>query len=291
MTWKMDPGMHISVPMHDYVNDQLCEVPTLSSSMANVIIDQSPMHARFLHPRLSSPQVRPFSRVANFGSAVAAMVFDDCDVVFVDADNYQTKAAREARDAALAQGNIPLLQDETTRAFDVAETAKLALKSLVGGYIGEATIIFRQGEAVCRSRPDVMSTNKTLLVDLKVTGTNARDANRQFFSMGYDMQAAFMERAADSLDPENIGRREIVYLFVEAEPPHGYSFIQVSESTLQVARKKMNAAVNLWSRCLKEDQWPGYQSSRTLTSRPSYEETAWLLREETDRTINVEYPK
>lgn len=65
----------------------------------------------------------------------------------------------------------------------------------------------------------------------------------------------------------------------------------MAEGTLQIARKKMNAAVNLWSRCLKDNTWPAYQSSRQVTSRPSYEETAWLIREEMDPTIIVEAPK
>lgn len=287
----LTPGLHLNVPMSEYVNDTLCDDPTISSSMANILIERSPLHARYAHPRFRK-QEQDFSRVTNFGSAVAALVFGGAEIDLIDGHSYASKACKEARDAALAAGRLPLLTEEMTLAYAVSDVAKAAVVSLIGtDIVPEATIIFRQAGATCRSRPDALSSDHTVLLDLKVTGTNARDVNRQFFSQGYDMQAAFMERAADSIDPKNIGRREIFYLFVEVDPPHGYSFIQVSESTLQIARKKMNAAVNLWSHCLKENKWPSYQSSRQLTSRPSYEETAWLIREETDPMINVEFPQ
>jgi hypothetical protein len=292
MVGDLQPGIYPDIPSDDYVQDRLCLQPTLSSSIARVLIDRSPAHARHAHPRFN-PQPREFSRVANFGSAVHAMVFGGAHVVTINADAYTTKLAREQRDAVLTDGNIPLLREEADRASDVSHVVTRAMIELTSKPLDyEHTVIFKMaGHAWCRSRPDAISHDRRTLVDLKVTGTNARDCNRQFFSQGYDMQAAFMERAADSLDLDGIGKREIFYLFVESEPPFGYSFLDVSEGTLQIARKKVNAAINLWSRCMEQDSWPSYQSSRTLTSRPTYEETAWLIREEDDANIDVEFPR
>lgn len=284
-------GIYPDIPMDDYVADRLCEQPSLSSSLANILIDHSPLHARYAHPRLTPPKPRDFSRVANFGSAVAAMVFGGPVIRHIEANSYASKAAKEGRDEALGNGMIPLLTEEMEAVEAVARVAGEAVGSLLLKLDCEHTIIFRQGDTWCRSRPDAISRDRKVLLDLKVTGTNVRDVNRQFFSQGYDMQAAFMERAADSIDPDNIGRREILYLFVEAEPPHGYAFIEVAEGTRQMARKKMNAAVNLWNRCMRMNEWPGYQGSKQLTSYPSYQETAWLVREEMDPMINVEFPQ
>lgn len=217
----LKPGLHLNVPMREYVEDTLCDDPTLSSSMANLILDRSPAHVRYNHPRFNRV-VRDFSRVANFGSAVASLVFGGEEIRLIEASSYASKAAKEARDEALALGHLPLLTEEMTLAYAVSDVAKAAIVDLMGvDIIPEATIIFEQGSATCKSRPDAMSKDHVLLVDLKVTGTNVRDVNRQFFSQGYDMQAAFMERAADSIDPMNVGRREIVYLFVEVDPPTG----------------------------------------------------------------------
>jgi hypothetical protein len=289
---KLAPGKYHDVSMRDYVMDSLCEQPTLSSSLANILLDRSPAHARLEHPRLSPRKEEDFSRVANFGSAVASMVFGGPYIVPIDAIDYKGKDAKTARDQALASGLIPLLTEEHDRAKEVSYAVTRALVDLHTDALEyEHTIIFRQGKALCRSRPDAMSQGLSMLIDLKVTGTNARECNRQFFSQGYDMQAAFMERAADSLDPDGVGRREIIYLFAENEPPYCVVPIQVSEGTLTIARKKMNAAVNLWTRCLERNEWPGYQLTNTMTQRPSFEETAWLIREETDQSINVESPQ
>lgn len=280
-------GIHADVPMRDYVSDNLLTTPTISSSLANIIIDQSPLHARHHHPRFT-PRDDEFSRVANFGSAVAAMVFGGQQIAIVDGTSYASKAAKEGRDIALANGQIPLLTEEYVRACEVSATAAEAIKLLGSDLLCEHTILFQHGSALCRSRPDAISADKRLLIDLKITGINARDCNRHFFSQGYDMQAAFMERAADSVDPDNVGKREIVYVFVEAEKPYGFSTLQMTEATMCIARRKMNAACNLWADCLARNEWPGYANSRQMSHRPSYDETGWLVREETDASIKTE---
>jgi len=287
----LKPGIYPFIPIEQYVDDTVCEVPTLSSSMASTMLERSPAHAWHAHPRFNRKE-RDFSRAANFGTAVHSLVFGGESLVRIDADGYTTKAAREARDYALTHGQVPVLNEEFERAVAIADHTKGLLKDLCTETMDyENTIIFTVGKTLCRSRPDAISDSRRLIVDLKITGTNSREANRQFFSQGYDLQAAFLERAADSLDPAGVGKREIVYLFVEDEPPYAHCFLQVSEGTLSIARKKMNAAVNMWAKCLKDNQWPIIQPANTFTQRPSYEETAWLVREETDQMINVEAPK
>jgi hypothetical protein len=126
------------------------------------------------------------------------------------------------------------------------------------------------------------------IIDLKVTGTNARECNRQFFGQGYDMQAAFLEAGADTLSPATKGKRRIIYLFQESEPPFASSALLISEGTLVIARKKMMAAINLWKSCMETKIWPGYPSELIPSARPSWDETSWLIREEMDPSIRVE---
>lgn len=287
------PGIYDNISIDDYVYDRVTDVPTLSSSVASILIDRSPAHARIAHPRFNPAVMleREFSAAANFGSAVHAMVFGGPHIVSIDADDWRKKEAKELRDRTLLDGGIPLLRADALRASDCAAVAGRVVADLTRqAFAFENTILFKVGQTLCRCRPDAMTEDRRLILDLKVTGTNARESNRQFFSQGYDLQAAFLERGADSLDEDGIGKREVIYLFVESEPPFGYQLLEVSEGTLSIARKKMNAAVNMWTRCLKENRWPAYQSSRTLTQRPSYDESAWLNREMTDETIKVEEP-
>jgi len=288
---KLSPGIHPSISIDDYVFDRLCETPTLSASIAGTILDRSLAHARIKNARFNPAVIfeQEFSRPANFGSAVHAMVFGGPHIAVIDADGYTTKDAKSLRDRTLMDGGVPLLRAEHLRATAIADVVTGVLVDLTKqAFDFEHTIIFNHGPTLCRARPDAITPDRRLILDLKVTGTNARDANRQFFSQGYDLQAAFLEAGADSLDEDGMGKREIIYLFVESEPPFAYSMLQVSEGTLSIARKKMRAAVNLWDRALRKNEWPAYQSSRTLTERPSWDESSWLNREMTDPTIKVE---
>lgn len=281
------PKILPALDIRRYVADDIIPgAQTLSSSIASILIERSPMHAQ--HARTQGSE---FSRQANFGSAVHALVFGGQGIEPIDAAGYTTKAAREARDYALDRGAIPLLASEFEAAQAVRDVANVTLHSLcTERLLHEHTFVWAEGEAFLRSRPDAISQDGRIIVDLKVTGTNARTANNQFFSQGYDMQAMFMERAADALHPDTVGKRSIYYMFVEADPPHGVAVLEVSEGTRVIARKRFNAAVNLWTHCIKRNEWPGYQGASTLTTRPTWHETSWLVREETDEMINVENP-
>ena len=229
--------------------------------------------------------------MANFGSAVHSLVFGGPKVHSLAFKNYRKDAAKEERDRVATLGEIPLLADEYDRAHAVAHHADQALRALPGNSSMEfeSTIIWRESDVWCRSRADASCSGRRLIVDLKVTGVSVGNggANRQFFNQGYDMQAAFLERGADSIDPDGRGRRRIIYLFVEDEPPFASVPLLVSEATLMIARKRMNAAVNLWRECLRTGTWPGYPAEPQSTDRPGWQESAWLARE-IEGSVNVE---
>jgi PDDEXK-like domain of unknown function (DUF3799) len=151
----------------------------------------------------------------------------------------------------------------------------------------EPTLIWQERDIWLRSRPDAISKDCRILIDLKVTGTNARDCNRQFFNQNYDLQAAMMLRGADALHEDGRGRRTAYYVFVEDEPPHAAAVLQITEDTLTIARKKLIAAINIWRCCTTGNVWPGYTMEPILSERPGWEEAAWLKREEMDATICV----
>lgn len=279
----MIAGIHSDISIDAYVADP-CPEPSLSASIASILVNRSPAHAYAAHPRLTPSPKAEWSAAANFGSAVHSLVFGGPKVQRYGYADWRKKEAQEDRANCLKGGEIPLLLHEYDEAKKIATATAFTLEKIVGDYRGlemERTVIWQEGKAWCRVRPDAMTPDRRTVVDLKVTGVDLGNggANRQFFNQGYDMQAAFLERGLDAHDPDGAGKRWIIYLFVEREAPHAALPVLVSESTLMIARKKFNAALNLWRECTTSKRWPAYPLELTSSVMPGWQEQAWLARE------------
>lgn len=288
---QLFPAIHPDIPIDAYVADP-CPEPSLSASIASILVNRSPAHAYAAHPRLTPSPKAEWSAAANFGSAVHSLVFGGPKVQRYGYADWRKKEAQEDRKNCLAVGEIPLLMEDYDRARAIATNVAYDIEYIVGDFHGldmERTIVWREGEAWCRVRPDAMTSDKRTVIDLKVTGVDIGNggANRQFFGQGYDMQAAFLERGLDDVHTDGAGKRRIIYLFVESEPPHAAIPLVVSEATLMVARKKMNAALNLWRECTTSKRWPAYPLIPVPTDMPGWQEQAWLARE-LSGAVNVE---
>lgn len=280
-----EPGIY-DIPISEYVADP-CEFPSLSASIASVLLDRSPAHAFVRHPRFTKQDPEEWIPQANFGSAVHSLVFGGQKVQPYGYENWKTKDAQRKKADALRAGLIPLLSLDYDKAREAARNVVATIGGLMLRGPTEQTVVWQERGAWCRVRPDEMDPDMRTVIDLKVTGTNARECNKQFFSQGYDMQAAFIERGLDAIDPDGRGRRKIIYLFVESAPPYASVPLIVSEATLTIARKKFNAAVNLWRKCTKTQRWPGYPSEPVSSHMPSWAEDQWLAHE-LSGSVNIE---
>ncbi|GBR70939.1 hypothetical protein [Gluconobacter kanchanaburiensis] len=90
------PGIY-DMPEAVYHSDP-CLEPSLSNSIARVLLDQSPMHAHYAHPRLNLKR-EPFEVTAamDFGTALHKLLLGKgAAIVEVKADAYRSAAAKEA---------------------------------------------------------------------------------------------------------------------------------------------------------------------------------------------------
>jgi hypothetical protein len=65
-------GVYFDILDHDYHGDP-CKVPSLSSSIARILYEETPLHARYWHPRLRPPkpdEIEKPDRTMAVGSAV-----------------------------------------------------------------------------------------------------------------------------------------------------------------------------------------------------------------------------
>jgi len=258
--------------------------PSLSSSIAKLLCTASPAHAWAAHPRLN-PDHTPATSVAfDLGTAAHSVFLEGVECVeTIEASDYRTKVAQEARDEIRARGRVPLLADQWQLVQETVATLRGRLEArsddppLFAAGDPEVTVLWKElgDEVLCRSRLDWLRTDATVIDDLKITSRSAHPASwaRQVFSLGYDVQSEFYRRGIETLTGTRPTFRLVV---VELEQPHAVSVLQLAPDAEVIARKKVDYALELWRKCVAGDSWPAYRDAIAFATLPAYEESRWL---------------
>ena len=260
---------------HDEYHADPCPTPSLSSSVAKVLLRQSPAHAAMQHPKLNNNYVSAESSRFDLGTIAHALLLEDDSsrLITIEADDWRTKAAKEARDAARAEGKIPILVKQAAHLLKMVGAARAFMRSSEIGdmkFMPEQTLAWKEGDAWCRARPDWLSTDHTLILDYKTTDdANPEAFIRQIARMGYDTQAEFYSRGLEAVT----GKRPLfVFLAQEIESPYACSLVALSNSYMAIAASKVARAIRTWSYCLKSGDWCAY-SNKILYAEPE----SWML--------------
>jgi hypothetical protein len=275
-------GIFSDVPLAAYLADP-APIPSLSAGCAQTLISRSPLHAWIEHPRLNPAYEREEDTKFDIGTAAHEALLqglDRCEVI--QADDWRTKAAKEARDAARAAGKIPLLTKHYEPLAVMVEAAKAFIETteLAGLFDdgeAEATVLWDEGATWFRARPDWLSADRRLIVHYKTCTCAQPDAfiRGPLTALGYDTTLAFYERGLAAVtggDPRS------VILAQETKPPHSCTLIGLSPAFASIASGKVARAVQLWERCMKSGRWPSYPSQIHYA-----EPKPWQLAEEEER--------
>lgn len=295
MKSPLSEGVHEAVPEAVYHADPAPE-PSLSSSVANVLLERSARHAWIAHPRLNPDHEAVTKTIYDIGHAAHALALEGRNgVTVIEAPNYKTKAAQEARKAAYNAGSIPLLEDQWDDVQAMARVARLQLDDHeeAAGFLdpafgrSELTLIWREGEVWCRCRPDwtPLEVKREFLLDYKTTGGSAHPDfwSRARLWEGPDFQAAFYRRGARAC----LGMQDPAFYFIvqENEPPYALSVIALAPAAMALADRKVEAAIRLWGQCRAENRWPGYPSQVAHVEAPPWIESRWEEREGRERHL------
>lgn len=276
------PGIY-DMPLAEYIADPVKE-PSLSASIAHTLITQSPLHAFVQHPRLNPGGEREESAKADIGTIAHAMLLenDESRIAIIDADDWRTKAAKELRDAAYAAGKVPLLAKQERPIRKLVQVAREAIRnSELGDDFtptagkAEQTLIWHEGDIWLRSRPDWLTNDHRLIIDLKTT-TGSAEPNawvRTALSNGNDLQAVLGLRGVKALTTGG-SRCQFVFWVVEQNPPYASSFVGLSPQFLEMSEHKLARAIQCWSDCTAMNCWGGYPSRVCWIEPPSYLWTA-----------------
>jgi hypothetical protein len=290
------PGLYYDMQAADYHADP-CPAPSLSSSIAKVMIADTPLHAWAKHPRLNllrEPDGDP-SRPAEIGTAAHKMLLGrGAEIAIIDAKTYQSSAAKEERATAYANGQAPILKADHLDAVRLADNARRALEQIegcAGFFAGQSEVVMAwedMGGVWCRGMIDrlTMDARSAIIWDVKTTAAGLSDrALGARIAEGYDMQATMYVRGLSRLSPALAGRIKFRWIFIEQSEPHEVRVIEADRATLTIGDKKAAFAIELWRRCMAANEWPGYRREIGTLEYPMWSEAQWMRREEADFDI------
>lgn len=260
--------------------------PSLSSTVAKVLIRETPLHAWTISPRLN-PDFEPVEKKAfDIGRAAHRVVLgvgDDFEAIppdlLSDDGGIRSKEARAFVADCRARGVTPLKEVEVEAIEAIAEKTKRRLSAMgisLDPMRSEIAAIAQVDGIWCRCMVDNAPVDPRLpLYDLKtMAGSVHPDAlAKTVADYGYDVQAAHYLRTWREATGED---RKFRFIFVEKNPPFEVGVVELyaddagrpasdyqpdeamTGDWFSDAEQKMARARRQWRACLDSGVWPGY---------------------------------
>lgn len=220
---------------------------------------------------------RPPKDAYDIGTLVHALVLRSRDdrIRVIDARDWKTKRAQEARDEARAGGMVPVLRSQLLDASRVARAVRrhpLAGAMFRGGR-AEVSLYWIDDETgvTCRGRVDYVHPGG--LVDLKTTTYGRGDLDvfgRSAASYDYPMQAAVYSDGWEALTGV---RLPFVTVVVEVDPPYMITVGQYDDDDLDAGRARWRTALSVYAERESSGVWDD-----PLTDIPTIPVPAWYAR-------------
>ena len=240
-------GLHYDIPEPLYHADPA----SLSSSAAKTLIYEGP---DALQEKRETPQA--YLDAFAFGSVVHALVLGVGDFQVLAHESYRTKAAREERDALLAEGVAPILpkQYEQAEAMAASVLAHGEAKSLLAEGYPEVSMWAEDPMTGVLMRGRVDWWNDSV-VDLKTTGRSAslQDWTHAVWGFGYGFQFAYYNKILELNDIEPRTPRWIV---VSKRHPYDAAVFSPSAELMRRSERDVDRALWLYAHCKESGEWP-----------------------------------
>ena len=290
----LEAGIHFGVTEADYHADTLLPVPTLSSTLARLVLARSPLHAWTAHPRLNPAWEPTEKKTFDIGRAAhRAVLGRGSDYAAYPAEYLASNGAASTKEAKAwaeeqrAEGRTPLKFDEIDQicAMAVSVNRQLAAMGIKLDPTRSEVVALAEIDGIwCRAMIDNAPTDPRLpLYDLKsTTDASPESLAKTIASYGYDLQAAHYLAVWKAATGED---RRFRIIFVEKEAPYG---VQVAElyrkpgdeaDWFDHADALARDARRIWGECLRSGNWPCYPSRVAVIGAPG-----WHLTKMEDRS-------
>lgn len=294
-TLPLGPGIH-DISAEAYHNDP-CSAPSLSSTLARLILNRSPRHAWHASPRLN-PDFEPVEKKAfDIGRAAHRCVLGKGgdyvaypDGVLAKNGAASTDKAREWAEEMQSRGMTPLKAAEVDAVHDMADSIIRRLSDMDIAFPparSELTAIAEIDGVMCRAMIDHAPEDpRQPLWDLKTCMDASPEAcQRAIMTWGYDAQASHYVETWKAATGEE---RPFIFLFVEKEAPQECCLIRLGGDSMAMARKRTARAREMWAHCLRTGNWPGYPREVVQFDLPEFYQARWLERETFEAEIKRE---
>jgi len=266
------PGIYADISNQDYHAD-----PALGSTSLKTLATKTPAHYQWdkSHPK--------FSDAFTLGTAAHSLILEDdaSNVVPVAADNWLSKAAKEAKAAALAEGKQPLLSKEWLQVLSMRDAvmAHPGAREAFTGHKAEQSVFWEEDGLALKCRPDAWKPG--VLVDLKTTvNADPREFGKTAHNFGYHQSAAHYIDGVKAATGEEL---PFHFVLVEKTAPHLVSVVELDIEAINIGRHLNDRAKRIYRECIESKTWPGYPTA-DLISLPM-----WAIYEAEDLLgINTE---
>ncbi|WP_406078658.1 PD-(D/E)XK nuclease-like domain-containing protein [[Kitasatospora] papulosa] len=267
-------GIHADLSNTDYHADKT----SLSSSGARKILAPStPAHFRY---EQDNPQ--PATKTFDYGNAAHKRVLGNGpELVVIEHDTWNTKAAKAEVAEARERGAIPLKQHEMDMINGMADAIRrhpLASALLDPAYgAPEQSGFWIDGPTGIRRRvrfdwlPSIQS-GRLIIPDYKTAADASDDAmQRDIAKYGYNQQADWYEEAARAL---GLGGQdaELLLIVQEKKAPFLINVIGIEFGSRIIGGAKNRAAIEKFAECMSTGNWPGYGDEPNYLALPGYAE-------------------
>lgn len=292
-------GIHI-IDEADYHRDPAPQ-PSLSSTLARLILAKSPLHAWTAHPRLNPAWEPTEKKTFDIGRAAhRAVLGRGADYVAYPAEYLASNGAASTKEAKAwaeeqrAAGRTPLKADEVDQIGSMADAVQRQLAAMgirLDPARSEVAALAEIDGVWCRAMIDNAPSDPRLpLYDLKSTADASPEAlAKTVATYGYDVQAAHYLTVWKAATGED---RKFRIVFVEKEAPYGVSVAELYRKPGDEADWFDHAdalaadARRIWGECLTADRWPCYPARVAVIGAPG-----WHLTKMEDRSGRAAAPK
>jgi len=247
-------GVYADISNTDYHKD-----PALGSTSLKTLATRTPAHYLYdqVHPK--------FSDAFTLGTAAHSLILEDdtSRIEIVDADNWLTKAAKEAKAAALAHGKQPLLTKEMAQVVAMRDSvmAHPLARDLFTGHRAEESVFWEEGGLHLKCRPDAWQPGA--LVDLKTTvSADPNEFGKTAHNFGYHQSAAHYIDGVKAATGEDL---PFHFVLVEKTAPYLVSVVELDWEAIDIGRGLNDRAKRIYRECVESGNWPGYPAAEPIS--------------------------